>query len=106
MAKKKKSKKSLKSAGARHALPPGFWLQTGAVVLTVLALLLVIGMFGAGGPVLGWLLTAAQTLFGWAVYLIPVLFVYMAIEIFRAEQNQVPAIAQIALWLFLVWIAS
>lgn len=107
MAKRKKSaKRAIKHSKPRHNLPDGFWLQVGAVILSVLALLLVVAMFGAGGPVLAWLLSFCQMLFGWAVYLVPVLFVYIAFETFRAEGNRLPIVMHFATWLFILWVAG
>lgn len=105
MAKRKRTRK-LKKDLAQHSLPQGFWPQVGAFVLVVVSLLLVIAMFGAGGPVLAWLLMAGKLLLGWAVYLLPVLFVYLAIMVFRAEENNLPIVVQIASWLFVVWAAG
>ncbi len=103
---KKRTTKKTKAAIPQHTLPIGFWLQVGAVLLTVLALLLVIAMFGAGGPMLAWLLTAFQTLLGWSVYALPVLFVYLAYSIFAAKENRLPIIVQVASWLFILWLAG
>ncbi|RWZ79479.1 MAG: DNA translocase FtsK [Candidatus Chaera renei] len=107
MAKRKKSKKPAKAAiKPRHNLPEGFWQQVAAVVLSVLAALLVLAMFGAGGPVLLWLLGAGSTAIGWAVYLLPVVLVYLAIEIFKAEGNRLPPVMKAATLLFFVWLAG
>lgn len=74
--------------------------------MIVLALLLVVAMFAAGGPVLAWLLGVGKTLVGWSIYLVPVLFIYIAIMIFRAEQNRLAVAVQIASWLFIIWAAG
>lgn len=107
MAKKKKTtKKAIKKTSPKHSLPAGFWRQTGAVVLMTLGVLLVVAMFGAGGPILEGLLNAANLFFGYAVYLLPALFLYIAFETFKAEGNRLPAVLHMATWLFMIWAAG
>jgi S-DNA-T family DNA segregation ATPase FtsK/SpoIIIE len=102
MAKRKKrtSKKAAKTA--THTLPDGFWPQVGAVVLVVLALLLTLGIFGSGGPFPQATYDAGKALFGWAAFILPALFIYRAIQIFKAEHNQVPGVVTGATILFMV----
>ena len=104
MAKRKKrtskSKKAVKAS--THTLPDGFWPQVGAVVLVVLALLLALGIFGSGGAFPLATYDAGKALFGWAVFILPFLFVYRAIQIFQAEHNKVPGVVTGATILFIV----
>ncbi len=104
MAKRKKrtskSKKAVKAS--THTLPEGFWPQVGAVVLVVLALLLALGIFGSGGAFPLATYDAGKALFGWAVFILPFLFVYRAIQIFQAEHNKVPGVVTGATILFIV----
>ena len=104
MAKRKKrtskSKKAVKAS--THTLPEGFWPQVGAVVLVVLALLLALGIFGSGGAFPLATYDAGKALFGWAVFILPFLFVYRAIQIFQAEHNKVPGVVTCATILFIV----
>ncbi|NCU38938.1 hypothetical protein EOL96_07885, partial [Candidatus Saccharibacteria bacterium] len=92
MAKRKKrtSRTKKKQQVPEHTLPAGFWSQVGAIILIALAFLYVISWFGAGGPVVEWLNNATTQTIGYAVYALPVLFVYAAVEIFRAEENRLP----------------
>lgn len=109
MAKKKKSsrgKKSAKVQAPQHSLPAGFWSQVGAVFLIAVSILLVVAWFGAGGPILDWLNHALLNVIGYAVYVVPVLFVYVAVEIFRAEDNRLPAVVKVATVLMIVWCAG
>lgn len=99
MAKRKKYAK--KTTAPEHLLPVGFWHQAGAIFLIVIAVLLVVAMFGAGGPVMRWLLNAGRWLLGWGIYLVPITFAYLALETFRAEENRLPAVMQIATVFFL-----
>ncbi len=109
MAKRRKSthKKANKGhSSPQHSLPAGFWTQVGAVFLIAISLLLVVAWFGAGGPVLEWMHRAALNSIGYAVYIIPVLFVYVAVEIFRAANNRLPFVMKLATALLIVWCAG
>jgi S-DNA-T family DNA segregation ATPase FtsK/SpoIIIE len=108
MAKRKTSsrKRSQAKNTVQHALPSGFWAQVGAVFLIAISVLLVVAWFGAGGPVLEWLHNAALSMIGYAVYIIPVLFVYIAVEIFRADNNRLPFVTKLATTLLIVWFAG
>lgn len=111
MAKKKKASPRKRSTtkkpqAPQHTLPSGFWSQVGAVLLVAISLLLVVTWFGAGGPTLEWLHQAAMSTIGLAVYVIPVLFIYLAVEIFRAEHNQIPFVVKFASVLFVAWCAG
>ena len=107
MAKRKKSsRKSKAPAAPQHSLPNGFWSQVGAVALIAVSILFVVTWFGAGGPVLEWLHGAAVSSIGYAEYIIPILFVYIAVEIFRAENNRLPAVVKFATILLIVWFAG
>lgn len=108
MAKKRKSKKKVvsRSSSPQHSLPAGFWSQVGAVGLIALALLLVVAWFGAGGPVLEWINMAAQRTMGYAMYILPALLVYVAVEIFRSAENRLPWVMKFAAVLEIIWVAG
>lgn len=109
MAKRKKytrRKTPAKSVAPKHALPPGFWSQVGALGLIAFSFLLVLGWFRVGGPVLDWLYQAAMNSIGYAVYVVPLLFIYVAIEVFRAEENRLPLAMKLATGISLVWFAG
>jgi S-DNA-T family DNA segregation ATPase FtsK/SpoIIIE len=108
MAKKRKStrKKAPVKAAPQHSLPDGFWAQVGAVFLVAISVLFVVAWFGAGGPILEWLHQAALNTVGYAVYMLPLLFVYIAVEIFRAENNRISFVVKFAAFLMIVWFAG
>jgi S-DNA-T family DNA segregation ATPase FtsK/SpoIIIE len=107
MAKRKRTtRRSKAKVTPQHSLPVGFWSQVGAVFLIAISLLFVIAWFGAGGPVLEWLHQASLMVIGYAVYIVPLLFVYIAIEVFRAEENRLPFIMKFATALVIVWFAG
>lgn len=76
------------------------------MLLVVLSLLLVVAWFGQGGPVLEWVNQAALRSFGYAMYALPLLLVYIAVEIFRAEDNRLPAAMKIAAVLEIIWLSG
>lgn len=106
MAKKRKSTRSKKPTAPQHSLPTGFWAQVGAVFLVAVSFLFIVSWFGAGGPVLEWLRNATLNTIGYAMYVVPVLFVYVAVEIFRAEENRLPFVVKFATALLIVWFAG
>ncbi len=109
MAKKRKrsaSKKKVVNTSPQHVLPEGFWAQVGAVLLIVFSLLIILGWFGLGGPVLDWLNMATVATIGYGVYIVPVVFIYVAVEIFRAENNRIPFVMKLATAVELVWVAG
>lgn len=109
MAKKRKTtrrKRAPVKSSPKHSLPEGFWAQVGAIALIAVSILFVVAWFGAGGPVLEWMHQAALSTVGYAVYVVPFLFVYVAVEIFRAEDNKLPFVMELATALFIVWAAG
>jgi DNA segregation ATPase FtsK/SpoIIIE, S-DNA-T family len=108
MAKKKKRSVSKKNTpvAPKHMLPVGFWAQVGALFLIALSFLLILGWFSLGGPVLDWLYQAAIATVGYAVFVVPILFIYVAVEIFRAEENRLPFAMNAATALSLVWFSG
>lgn len=109
---KKKARKTIKkstkktASAAKHTLPDGFWAQVGAVVLIVLALLLVLGIFRAGGIFPVATRDAAAYLLGWTLYILPLVMVFRAVQIFKAEDNRVPMVVTVATALFLLFISG
>ena len=106
MAKKRKTKKKAAPSGPKHSLPAGFWQQVTALALIAVSILLIVAWFGAGGPVLEWVQVTALSVIGNAVYIIPLLFVYVAVEIFRAEQFKLPLVMKLATALLIIWCAG
>lgn len=87
MAKRKQTRKKI-AAEPREISP--FWLLTGAVLLFVLALFILLGGFGTGGPLPKALFDGGFWMFVWAAYLLPVAFVYWGIYKFRSENHRIP----------------
>jgi S-DNA-T family DNA segregation ATPase FtsK/SpoIIIE len=106
MAKKRKTKKKAAPQGPEHKLPAGFWQQVSALALIAFSIILIVAWFGVGGPVLNQIQATALELIGYAVYVVPLLFCYVGVEIFRADENRLPFIMKVATGLVLVWLAG
>lgn len=108
MAKRKttRKRKSSKAEASQAVLPAGFWQQVGGVLMVALGVLLVVSWFGAGGPVLKWLNDSLLALIGYTIYVLPVLLVYLAVEIFRSEKNHVPWRVRISSIFLIVWLSG
>ena len=109
MAKRKKrssyKRKSVPQA-PQHTLPAGFWSQVGAIFLIAFSLLLILSWFGLGGPILNALFAGSMSLIGYAVYVVPLVFIYVAVETFRAEDNRLPFAMKFATILSLIWFSG
>lgn len=103
---KRTSRKSKANQAPKHSLPVGFWAQVGAVFLVAVSILFVVAWFGAGGPVLEWINNTALKTVGYATFILPLLFVYVAVEVFRAEENKLPFVMRFATALTIVWVAG
>lgn len=110
MAKKKKSSRSRSRKAAQvkpqHEVPSGFWRQVGALALIVFAILLVVTWFGAGGVVLQAFNDVLLDTIGYAVYVLPFVCLYIAVEIFRAEENRLAFVVHLATLLLITWFAG
>ena len=92
MAQKKKSTNSRSRKAAEEAVVERspFWAYTGAVLLCVIALFMLFGGFGTGGPLPKGLFHAGYWTFGWAAYLLPLALVYWGVYKFTAEDHRIP----------------
>ncbi len=108
MRKKKRSlrRNRLIKSALQHNLPTGFWAQVGALFLIAISILFVIAWFGAGGPVLEWLHKLTLSVIGYAVYVMPALFIYVAVEIFRVEDNRLPFVMKLATISSILWFSA
>lgn len=101
-----RSRGRTKEAPIEHELPGGFWHQTFAVLMIALALFFVITWFGQGGTVLNTVHQFFINTIGYAAYFVPALLVYIAVKIFRSENNRIAAVVYIASILMVIWISG
>lgn len=89
MAKKKKTAKKRAAVKSEVERSP-FWAMAGAVILVLIAIFLLLGGFGLGGPLPVELFKANYWLFGWVAYFTPIALVYWGIYKFMAEDRRIP----------------
>lgn len=94
MAKKKqpasRAKKSTKNKKIVEAEKSPFWALSGAVIMIIIALFLVLGGFGTGGSLPKGLFHGAYWGLGWAAWLAPLALIYFGVQKFTSEDHQIP----------------
>lgn len=106
MAKKKKRTSSKKVAERRELERSPFWALSGAILLMLAAVFLLLGGFGTGGPLPLDLFHGAYWTFGWAAYLAPLALVYWGIYKFMAEDRRIPLSKLVSMLTVLIFAAS
>jgi S-DNA-T family DNA segregation ATPase FtsK/SpoIIIE len=108
MAKKKKQTRSTRAKKVTpiKSEPSNFWPLTGAVVLVVVALFLLLGGFGTGGSLPKDLFHGAYWTLGWAAYLTPIALVYCGVYKFINEDNRIPLAKLVSMIGVLLFISS
>ncbi len=104
MAKRKRQTRKKKAEETKEH--SAFWPLAGAILLIIVGLFLILGGFGAGGPLPVNLFKGAQATLGAAAYLTPVALISFGIWKFTSEDNQVPLPKFMSMIGFLVMAAS
>lgn len=86
----KKKKQTRKKKEVQPAERSAFWPLSSAILLCILALFLLLGGFGTGGPLPQNLFDGAYWLLGMAAYLTPIALIYFGIHKFKSEDYQIP----------------
>lgn len=103
---KKRKKRSSRDAAPQHELPGGFWRQVVAVLMILAGLFLVMTWFGEGGSALKIIDEGLFYTLGYARFFIPVILIYLAVKIFRAENNRLSWWLYVASFLMIAWLAG
>lgn len=91
MAKKKKQTRAKSKKKKQDEKPESnFWPQAGAIVMMLLAVFLLLGGFGAGGPLPEGMFAAVYWAFGWAAYFSPIALVFLGVWKFVSEEKEIP----------------
>ena len=85
----KRKKQTRKKAAPQIERSP-FWPLAGAIVLILLAVFVLIGGFGTGGPLPLGLFKGAYWALGWGAYLTPLALVYFGVLKFNDQEHQIP----------------
>lgn len=109
MAKKKntKAKQTRKKKGKEEEKPESnFWPLAGSIIIVLLALFLLLGGFGAGGPLPEALFNALYQALGWAAYLAVPTLSFLGLQKFTSEERKIPLEKLAASIAFLIFTAS
>lgn len=86
----KKRKQTRKKKNQQPEEQSNFWQLSGAVVMILLGLFLLLGGFGAGGPLPVNMFNGVYWAIGWAAYIAPFLLAYLGALKFISEDKQIP----------------
>lgn len=88
----KKRKKQSKNKGSEDKKKSGvaFWRQAFAFLMVLLAFLIMLGGFNAGGAGPIWIFDQTAKSFGFAAFFTPVVVIYWAIMKFKNEEHLIP----------------
>ncbi|MDO4611273.1 MAG: DNA translocase FtsK 4TM domain-containing protein [Candidatus Saccharibacteria bacterium] len=103
---KSRSRGTKKEAPVKHELPGGFWRQIVAILMIALSVFFIATWFGHGGNALNIVHKFIESGLGGAAYFIPVLLIYLAVKIFRSENNRVAPPVYFASALMLLWLSG
>src|SRR5687768_10508156 len=89
MARKKKQTKHKNHKDAQDSRS-AFWPLSGAIIMLLVAMFLLFGMFGTGGPLPVNLYDMIYKYLGWATVLSPIALIYFGVNKFISEDKQIP----------------
>ncbi len=101
--KKRGRRKKSQEVVNSHELPGGFWRQIMALLMICVAIVFVVTWMGKGGEALQKVNDASLHIFGYTTFLFPVLLTYLAVMIFRAQNNRLDASVWVASVLMIFW---
>lgn len=107
MAKKKKQSKNRKKASVQdYSERSAFWSLAGAVLMFLLAVFILLGGFGTGGPLPQNLFDGAYWALGWGGFMVPVALVFFGILKFSSEDRQIPLAKLVSMLAFMTMSVS
>ena len=104
--KKRGRRKKTQEVTSSHELPGGFWRQIMALLMICVAIVFVVTWMGKGGVVLQNVNDVFLKIFGYTTYLFPFLLTYLAVMIFRAQNNRLDASVWVASALMIFWLCG
>lgn len=105
MAKKKKQTRK-KVAEPEYQERSSFWPLTGAILMFLIAIFVLLGGFGTGGELPRKLFNGAFWALGWGGFLIPMALVFFGIHKFTSEDRKIPLAKLVSMLAFLTMSAS
>ncbi len=103
MAKKRKQTRKKKVEAVEKS---PFWGMAGGIILILLAIFLLLGGFGAGGPLPLGMFNAAYWALGWGAYATPLALAFFGFLKFTEEDHQIPLGKFVSMSAFLLALAS
>jgi len=85
----RRTKKKKKKDSVQPELKPGIGKDIVAIIFVALAILLLLAAFHFGGSLVSTIFTALRQAFGYATYLLPVIFGILAWLLFKSEETEV-----------------
>ena len=101
----KGTNKKKKDEKPKHVVSNGFWRQVMAVFLLIFVLIAYLGLIGIGGIFPVGLANMLLWLIGWSAWILPLLLIWQAVQIFKAENNQISPVTWFATILF-TWFSA
>lgn len=99
-------KKATKKSTPEYELPGGFWRQILAIVMLFMAVVLIFAWMGDGGELLNATDGILDEWIGRARYFLPILLAWLAVKIFRSDNNRLPPVMWTASILMVFWMAG
>lgn len=104
MAKRKKQTRKRKQPEIDES--SAFWPLSGAILMFLLAIFLLLGGFGTGGPLPKNLYNGVYWALGWSSFLVPVALVFFGLLKFNSEDRQIPFPRLVSMLAFITMFAS
>lgn len=101
-----RKKKQTRKKAEEAAEPSVFWPYAGAIIMMLAAVFILLGGFGAGGPLPIGLFDGADWLFGLAAYLTPIALLFFGVLKFTSEDRKIPLHKLVSMLGFLVFSAA
>jgi S-DNA-T family DNA segregation ATPase FtsK/SpoIIIE len=106
MAKKKKQTRKKRAPEPEYSERSAFWPLAGAILLFLLAIFVLLGGFGTGGPLPKNLYSGAYWALGWGGFLVPLALGFFGYLKFTSEDRQIPFPKLVAMLAFMTMSAS
>lgn len=101
----KKKKRTRKKAVEPTEKSP-FWAMAGGIIMILLAIFVLLGGFGAGGPLPEGLFSGAFWVLGWGAYMVPVALIFFGAYKFTSEDHEIPLGKMVSMIAFLILFAA
>ncbi len=102
----KKKKQTRRKTAHEEPERSAFWPLAGAVIMMLLAVFVVLGGFGSGGPLPTNLFDASYNALGWGAWLVPIALMFFGILKFVSEDHQIPLARFVSMLAFIIMTVS